>query len=304
LIDWAVGIDLGGTNIRVAKVDIVGKICNETLVEIDRNNVGEVQFSQIISLVEKVINANDGNPPLGIGIGVTGPIDVETGIIDNPFTLPPHFQGNIKKVMADRFNVEVKVENDANAACIGEAYFGAGGGAKVVACLTVGTGIGAGVINNGIVYRGANGIHPEAGHMHIDKLGPLCYCGKYGCLEALASGTALRDIGVSRGVLTAEQSGKDLVALSEKGNKDASQIIEEANQALGYGVLNLISTYGPEKLVLTGGAFTRSEKLLKDLQKSADVSSEFTNLKTEIKFGVLGDWAGTIGAASCIIRGL
>jgi glucokinase len=140
--------------------------------------------------------------------------------------------------------------------------------------------------------------------MHIDKRGPLCYCGKYGCLEALASGTALRDIGVSRGVLTAEQSGKDLVALSENGNKDASQIIEEANQALGYGVLNLISTYGPEKLVLTGGAFTRSEKLLKELQKSADVSSEFTNLKTEIKFGVLGDWAGTIGAASCIIRGL
>lgn len=304
MIDWVVGIDLGGTNIRVAKVNILGEISDQTLVEIDRNNIGDAPFSQITSLVERVIIANKGNAPLGIGIGVTGPIDVETGIIDNPFTLPPHFQGNIKKVMADKFKIQVKVENDANAACIGEAYFGAGGGAKIVACLTVGTGIGVGAINNGIVYRGANGNHPEAGHMHIDKLGPLCYCGLHGCLEVLASGTALRDKGIALGILNAGQTGRDLVALAENGNLRAFQVIQEANQALGFGVSNIIATYGPEKLILTGGAFTRSAELLAALQKNADVAYEFTNLKTEIKFGELGDWAGTIGAATCIIREL
>ena len=304
MIDWAVGIDLGGTNMRVAKVDIFGKVSESTFVEIDRTNENAPKFTQIIDLVQGIISRNLENSPLGIGIGVTGPINVESGIIDNPFTLPAHFQGNIKSVLHERFNLKVAVENDANAACIGEAFFGAGDGAHVVACLTVGTGVGVGVINNGIVYRGAEGIHPEAGHMHIDANGPLCYCGKNGCLEVLASGTALKNIGVERGVIDAQQGGKDLVQLAEKGNKEAAQIILEAHQALGLGVANLIYTYGPEKLVITGGAVTRSDTLLNTLQGIADVACEYTNLKTEIKYGALGDWAGTIGAASCIIRAL
>ena len=304
MIDWAVGIDLGGTNIRVAKVNILGEVSESTFVEIDRSNESAPNFSQIIEIVQGIIEKNVENPPLGIGIGVTGPIDVETGIIDNPFTLPSHFQGNIKKALQDKFNLKVSVENDANAACIGEAFFGAGDGVSVVACLTVGTGVGVGVINNGIVYRGAKGIHPEAGHMHIDANGPLCYCGKNGCLEVLASGTAIKDIGVGRGVITKEQSAKDLVKLAENGNSEAAQIIQEAHQALGLGVANLIYTYGPERLVITGGAFTRTDSLLMTLQDIANVACEYTNLKTEIKFGSLGDWAGTVGAASCIIRAL
>ena len=302
MLDWAVGIDLGGTNIRVAKVDALGKVSQPIFVEIDKSYVDSPNFAQIISIVDEIISSNQEHPPLGIGFGVTGPINVKTGIIDNPFTLPAFFQGNIKKTLEDRFNLKVAVENDANAACIGEAIFGAGEGADIVACLILGTGVGVGVINNGVVYRGANGAHPEAGHVHVDATGPLCYCGKNGCLEALVSGTALKNIGVERGVLTAGQNAKDLVRLAETGNKDAVQIMQEAQQALGLGVVNLIYTYGPEKIIITGGALSRTDSLLIKLQAIADEACTYTKLRSEIKFGSLGDWAGTIGAATRIIR--
>jgi glucokinase len=129
LLDWAVGIDLGGTNIRVAKVDVLGKVSQPIFVEIDKSYADSPNFAQIISIVEGMISSNQEHPPLGIGFGVTGPINVETGIIDNPFTLPAYFQGNIKKTLEEKFNLKVVVENDANAACIGEAIFGAGEGA-------------------------------------------------------------------------------------------------------------------------------------------------------------------------------
>lgn len=305
MLDWAVGIDLGGTNIRVAKVDLLGKVSQPIFVEIDKigkSNADSPNFFQIISIIEGMISSNQEHPPLGIGIGVTGPINVETGIIDNPFTLPAYFQGNIKKTLEDRFNLKVAVENDANAACIGEAIFGAGVGADIVACLILGTGVGVGVINNGVVYRGANGAHPEAGHVHVDVTGPRCYCGRNGCLEVLVSGTALKNIGVERGVLTAGQNAKDLVRLAETGNKDAAQIMQEAQQALGLGVVNLIYTYGPEKIIITGGALSRTDSLLIKLQAIADEACTYTKLRSEIKFGSLGDWAGTIGAATRIIR--
>ena len=302
MLDWAVGIDLGGTNIRVAKVDALGKVSQPIFVEIDKSYVDSPNFAQIISIVEGIISSNQEHPPLGIGFGVTGPINVKTGIIDNPFTLPAFFQGNIKKTLEDRFNLKVAVENDANAACIGEAIFGAGEGADIVACLILGTGVGVGVINNGVVYRGANGAHPEAGHVHVDATGPLCYCGRNGCLEALVSGTALKNIGVERGVLSAGQNAKDLVRLAETGNKDAVQIMQEAQQALGLGVVNLIYTYGPEKIIITGGALSRTDSLLIKLQAIADEACTYTKLRSEIKFGSLGDWAGTIGAATRIIR--
>ena len=302
MLDWAIGIDLGGTNIRVAKVDVLGKVSQPIFVEIDKSYADSPNFAQIISIVDEIISSNQEHPPLGIGFGVTGPINVKTGIIDNPFTLPAFFQGNIKKTLEDRFNLKVAVENDANAACIGEAIFGAGEGADIVACLILGTGVGVGVINNGVVYRGANGAHPEAGHVHVDATGPLCYCGRNGCLEALVSGTALKNIGVERGVLSAGQNAKDLVRLAETGNKDAVQIMQEAQQALGLGVVNLIYTYGPEKIIITGGALSRTDSLLIKLQAIADEACTYTKLRSEIKFGSLGEWAGTIGAATRIIR--
>jgi glucokinase len=301
---WAVGVDLGGTNIRAAKVDGSGQISHSTFVEIDRDFESHNAFAQVLSIVENIISSEVGNPPLGIGIGVTGPIDVETGIIDNPFTLPAQFQGNIKEALQNKFNLNVVVENDANAACIGEAIFGAGAGAEVVVCLTVGTGIGVGVLNNGIIYRGVKGAHPEAGHIQIDATGPLCYCGKYGCLESLTSGTSLREIGLGRGIISAGQTGRDLAMLAEQGDQGARKVFEDVNRYLEIGVANLISTYGPEVVVLTGGAIDRSQLLLTKLQQGADEGAKYTNLKTEIKFGELGDWAGTVGAATRVLRNL
>jgi glucokinase len=304
LTDWVVGIDLGGTNIRVAKVNLLGEISQSTFVEIDRAPQVQKKFHQIIEIVSELIDANKGSAPLGIGVGVTGPIDVYTGIIDNPFTLPDHFQGNIKAALSEKFDLPVVVENDANSACLGEAIFGAGKNSEVVACITIGTGIGVGVVKDGVVYRGAGGIHPEAGHMTIDSNGPECYCGKFGCLESLASGTALRNLGIKSNVLTPAQSAKDLFELAQKGNQRAQEIVSQANNALSIGVAQLISTYLPETIVVTGGAVNSSDSLIEVLNKTASEASHFMQSKTSVKAGSLGDWAGTIGAASCIISAL
>lgn len=304
MTDWVVGIDLGGTNIRVAKVNLLGEISQTTSVGIDRAAKSKKNFNQIFEIVERLISSNIGLPPLGIGVGVTGPIDVKTGIIDNPFTLPKFFQGDIKTALAENFQLPIEVENDANSACLGEALFGAGKNSDVVACLTVGTGIGVGVVKNGEVYRGTNGLHPEAGHMAIDNTGPECYCGKRGCLESLASGTALRNLGIRAGVLSVDEYSKDLFEQANRGNDGAIEIIRVAQSALSIAVNQLISTYLPATIVVTGGAVNASEFWLAFLNESAAVANQFTQSKTTVKFGILGDWAGTIGAASCIMRAL
>ncbi len=157
---WAIGIDLGGTNVRAAEVAADGRVGRVIRERVDRDPAAR-PFAQLDRIVAALAGAAH-RPPVGIGLGVTGPVDVRTGVIDNPHTLPAAYQGDVGRALAAHAS-RIVVENDANAAALGEALRGAGRGRALVACITVGTGIGVGVVDGGRLRRGAAGTTPRRG---------------------------------------------------------------------------------------------------------------------------------------------
>lgn len=185
----AVGVDIGGTRIRVVLVEPDGRV----VAREDAPTKAERGAAAVIETVSVLIRGlADGGAPAAIGVGISGPVDALTRIVSNPFTLAGWPPTDIRAPLASAFGVPVVVENDANAAALGEWWTGAGRGAHRLVMVTVGTGIGVGLLVDGVVQRGADGRHGEAGHMVLDPAGPPCSCGARGCWEALASGTALQ----------------------------------------------------------------------------------------------------------------
>ncbi len=163
----------------------------------------------------------------GVGVGCAGPVSAHTGVINNPYTLPTWEACDIVTPLAAEFDRPAYLENDADAAALGEWFAGAGRGAASVVMLTLGTGVGGGVVLEGRVYRGTHGEHPELGHLPVDPNGPECYCGTRGCLESIASGTALAAAGAVAGLA----DSRAVLAAAAAGNEAARRIVERAGGA-------------------------------------------------------------------------
>ena len=167
---------------------------------------------KIAGLITRVADEAGGRLQ-AIGIGSTGPVDRDLGAIQNPYTLPTWENVNIVKLLRERFHVPVTIENDADAAALGESWMGAGRGLSRLCMVTIGTGVGTAFIYDGSIYRGVGGAHCEGGHMILDPSGPECYCGAKGCWESLASGTAIgayaREQAASHPTLMMELAGGD-----------------------------------------------------------------------------------------------
>lgn len=301
MTDWVVGVDLGGTNLRAAEINRPGQIRRTRHEPILSSPHPSDPFGQVKAMIRDLIEQRPNELPVGIGMGVTGPIDAISGVISNPFTLPLGMQGNVSAVLRHEFGIPVTVENDANAAALGEALHGAGRGAEVVLCITVGTGIGVGVVASGDIYRGACGTHPEAGHLVIDPSGPLCYCGARGCIESLASGTAVLREAVAMGLVDPGGSTKVVHEAAASGKKEAQVIVARAQKALAMGVRALVSAYAPDMVVIVGKARGNEDQLIARVQREID-SDPFGTESVRVRSGQLGDWAGCIGAASLVIR--
>ncbi len=218
---------------------------------------------RIGALIEATAAAEPGMPR-GIGIGCTGPLDTERGIVRNPYTLPTWDGLALVVPLRERFGVPVALLNDCDAAALGEAWLGAGRGLDRVAYVTVGTGIGAGIVLGGRLLEAPGGVAGEIGHATIDLDGPPCYCGGSGCLEQLASGPALERAAREAGgpdfealqamagpgkAVTAEV----IVAGARRGNALARRVLFEAGQALAAGLANLAVTVAPQRIILGGG---------------------------------------------------
>ncbi len=259
-----IGIDLGGTNVRAGVVTPVGELLEwrDTPIEAARGPAAGLE--RIMRLIEQV-DAEAGVRLLGIGIGSTGPNDRALGAIQNPYTLPTWENVDIASPLTARFGVPVTLENDADAAALGEYWQGAGRGVQRLAMVTVGTGIGTAFILNGKVYRGMGGVHPEGGHIPVDPAGPACYCGANGCWESLASGPAIA--AYTRSLPTAEIAallalvGGDpekidaaLVAdAARAGDPAALRVMDHTATCLGLGLVNLMHLWLPDCVVFTGG---------------------------------------------------
>jgi glucokinase len=295
------GVDIGGTKIAMAVVTPQGEVLTRDAIPTAAEQGFDDGMRRITALAERSLSddAVRGRHLAAIGIGCTGPVDPMQGTINNPYTLPTWDGVNIVDPLQDRFGLPVALENDADAAAMGEVWLGAGRGGRVVVMVTVGTGIGGALIVNGEIYRGVGGAHPEIGHHCIDPAGPPCYCGIRGCWEAMASGPAIAAAARERMPDRPAESitGAGVIALARAGDPIAEQVVARAAHALGLGVFNIINLYVPEIVVLGGGvmeAYDLFEPTIRQLV-ACDTMAPIDGIY--IRRAALGNDAGILGAA-------
>ncbi|MHB9013952.1 MAG: ROK family protein, partial [Ignavibacteriaceae bacterium] len=179
---YAIGVDLGGTNVKVGIVSQNGKIIKKVSVETKAQGGPKKVIQQIKKGIDEVLNKNELRIH-GIGIGSPGTVSTKKGTVEDPPNLPGWGKVNLGKIIQKEFKINVKVENDANAAAIGEMIYGAGKSYESFVMVTLGTGVGGGIIYNRKLFRGEFGAAGEIGHISIDINGPQCKCGSFGCVE-------------------------------------------------------------------------------------------------------------------------
>ena len=312
---FTIGVDLGGTNIVSVIVNHQGKIVNRLKVPTLAERGKETTIKRIMETIHENIVQSTIAPGdiIGIGIGAPGPLDVKRGIINFAPNLPGWRDVPLRKILEDEFNMKVVLENDANSAAWGERCFGAGQGVNNLVCFTLGTGIGGGIIINGKIYHGNNYGAAELGHMTVNKDGPRCNCGNYGCLEAYSSATGIKNRiknrikeGIKSEFLNFKEDKlfeslrlKSIFEAARKGDRLTSDIVEEAISYLGIAIANIANILNPEMVVLVGGITNEGNKLLIPLRKEVKKRAFYSNYKSlKIVIGKLAGNAGVLGAAA------
>ncbi|MER9927080.1 ROK family protein [Mesorhizobium sp. M0048] len=308
----ALAFDLGGTELRGALVerggDVVARVSAPTLAGAGSKAV----IGQIITLADTLLKEHPQAKVTGIGMCAPGPLDPKAGIVIGPPTLAGWHNVPLIDILSRQFGLPVRLENDANAAALGEWRFGAGRGTGSLVFVTVSTGIGGGVIADGHVYHGRRGLAAEIGHMTITGEGHRCFCGAVGCFEAVASGTAL---GRRATRLTVPGDGSLLRRLSNNGDVSARHVVEAARagdvaarglveaeaQWLGIGFTNLLHLYSPDLIVMGGGLSNGFDLLAPTIRATIEQRAMQAYRDVPIVPAELGDRAGLVGAASLIL---
>jgi len=304
---YVIGVDLGGTKITTAISDLTGEIIEKTTLATGSALGEEVVLSRIFDSISMVLEASEINEEdvRAIGIGAPGPLDSEKGIIITTPNLP--FKNyNLVKPIEERFGIKTYLDNDANAAAIGEYTFGAGKGTKDLIYVTVSTGVGGGAILNGRPYRGNTSNALEVGHMTIEPFSKhQCNCGKYGDVESLSSGTAIAKRAKEAVEEGRETSLKDIENITSyevhqaylEGDKVAIEILDTALEYMGIAIANLIVNFDPEMIVIGGGVTKIGDLFFDKVKESAKKRSfDFMFNSTKIVPSKLGQESGVVGA--------
>ena len=294
-------VDVGGTKIAVGAVDENGRIVSRFESPTDAKR----GFGDALQRIEEMLRrcAHLVRTPLaGIGVGSTGPVDPFAGTIGNVDFLPGWEGEDLVGELQKRFQVQAAMENDADAAALAEARQGTAKGKSPFIYVTVGTGIGGGIIIDGRIYRGVDRSHPEIGHHVVDPSGPLCFCGSRGCWESLAAGPAMASW--MRGNMPAGQPcPEDLTAgqickLAREGDPLARHAVEREGHYLGLGLANLITLFTPAKIALGGGVMRSIDLFLDSIRATIAQNCGLVPFqKTDIEAASLGTDAALIGAA-------
>ena len=299
------GVDIGGTKVLAALVDENGAIRHRVSAATDPERGTE----SLVQALEELISGSN-EQPAAIGVGVAAYVEYPSGRV--VFAPNLHYEmPDIAGEVSSRFGLPLTVENDANAAAWGENQFGAGKGVADMLMLTIGTGIGGGIIARGELYRGSRGLAAEFGHMTIVDGGPVCACGQRGCLEAMASGTAIarmarEGIGAVSDSILMELTGGDpkrisgaLVSEAAHAFDDYStSILERAGRSLGVGLTVLTNAFDPELIVIGGGAAEAGDFILAPAQLELRNRLAGRREPPSVALGELGNDAGVIGVSS------
>ena len=293
-------VDIGGTKIAVGIVDGSGRVLSRTEAPTDPD-----RYSDGIEMIARMLRETAktaGVELTGIGIGSTGPVDPVRGEFGEVDFLPGWRWKNPVKDLAEIFKVDVALENDGDAAALAEAGWGAGQKRSRLIYVTVGTGIGGGIVLDGKLYRGVDGAHPEIGHQVIDPAGPPCSCGFRGCWESMAAGPALAAWFEShapagyphRDGITA----KRICELAQEGDAVAFRAVEHEAYYLGLGLANLINLFTPDVIVLSGSVMKSASLFLDRIRAVIRSGCRFVPAeKTQLTLASLGDDTNLIGAA-------
>jgi len=294
-------VDIGGTKIAVGIVDDTGRVQSRLESPTDPDQGYGNAIDRITSMLQEAARSAQCEVN-GIGIGSTGPVYPRTGEIGNVNFFPAWEGENPVRDLERRFHVQVAMENDADAAALGEAGWGAGRDKARLIYVTVGTGIGGGVILDGHIYRGVDDSHPEFGHHVIDPSGPSCMCGFRGCWESLAAGPAMvmwtRSEAPPGYPYLGELSAKRICELAVEGDTLARQAVERESYYLGLGLANLVTLFTPDAIVLGGSVMKSASLFLEGIRKLIRESCKFVPWeRTELSLASLGDDSNLIGAA-------
>ncbi len=293
----ALGIDIGGTKMALAIVERGGRILASDQVPTEAGRGFPRTVDRLVEAARGLaFRAGVGMADLaGAGIGCTGPLDMTRGTINNPWTLEGWNDCDIVTPLRSALGLEVRLENDADAAALGEWMAGAGRGVDRLVMLTFGTGIGGGIIFDGRVYRGAGGEHPEIGHLHADPAGPRCYCGTSGCLESVAAGPAINAAARAAGLA----DGREAFARAAAGDPRAAAVIERAVRATAAVVWEIVHAFLPERILFGGGMMDEHFGVFApEAEKKIASAAMFPGGRVAIARATLGNSAGVVGAAA------
>jgi glucokinase-like ROK family protein len=296
---YAIGIDLDIHTITGILTDLEGNIVDEIKVYLKSLSVEAV----VLDLKACIRNLMDRAPTspygiIGIGIGVPGMVNEAGTILFAPNLAWENV--SIRQIIAEQFSIPVTLDNEANAGAVGEKQFGAGKNTSNLIYVSVGVGIGTGIIIKNELYRGFSGISGEMGHVTIEVHGSKCRCGNIGCWELYASENALLEQAKALTFANALQptTMDELIRLAEAGNREVIQLLEQMGQYLGMGIVNIMNTFNPE-LIIIGSRLTAAEPwLLKPIQQMIDERSfPYSHHEMRIEFSSLGAYSTVLGAA-------
>jgi glucokinase len=306
----AIGIDLGGTNIKGGVLDRAGRLLRRDSIETEGERGREHVIGRVVGLIESLAAAS-GTPRTdfaGVGLGAPGPMSHKAGVIHAAPNLPGWSSVPIRDILAQRTGLKVTLENDANAAAFGEFTAGAGRGVGRMFMMTLGTGVGGGLVIDGRLERGHFDNAGEIGHMILFPNGRPCPCGQRGCFERYASANAVSERFVealragepSSLTLTAPPpQAPEVLAAAEAGDGLAARVWRETVEALALGCVNVQHLLNPELIVLAGGLIAAGDALLRPLREAFSRATwRIAPDQPRIEPATLGGDAGVIGAAA------
>ncbi|MBQ8668375.1 ROK family protein [bacterium] len=310
-----IGIDVGGTNVKIALVDGEGKIIYSNSVPTYAQMGYEYTVNNIKQAIKDLMKETntEAKDIQGIGFDFPGQVDCKTGVVKNAPNIPGWVNVPIAQMIEEEFHIPTRIDNDVRCAALGELKFGAGRGCENFVCITVGTGIGSGIVINGKVVRGAANAAGELGHIKLQmEDGPLCGCGDSGCLEAFASGPSI--VAMAQEYLKGGKSAKFrelagdgeitpyiVAKAAEAGDPVAKRIFEKMGYYIGMGLTSVINLLNPERIIIGGGVAECGELLLDPIRRTINERAmKVQRDAVEIIPAELGNSAGVIGASMLV----
>ncbi|WP_351222084.1 ROK family transcriptional regulator [Streptomyces sp. NPDC002133] len=297
-----IGVDFGHTHLRVALGNLAHQVLAEESEPLDVDASSAEGFDRAEQLVKRLVETTGigRDKVIGVGLGVPGPIDVESGTLGSTSILPGWSGINPSNELSRRLGVPVYVDNDANLGALGELVWGSGRGVRDLAYIKVGSGVGAGLVIGGQIYRGPGGTAGEIGHITLDESGPVCRCGNRGCLETFAAARyVLPLLQPSHGPeLTMER----VVQLAREGDPGCRRVIADVGRHIGSGVANLCNLLNPSRVVLGGNLAEAGELVLAPIRESVSryaIPSAARQLS--VLPGALGGRAEVLGALALVL---